>query len=79
MSVEQAMVMIYRLFGSPKVTDAGVLDSYKDASQISPCARDAVAFSITNKLLVPDGKILPQSPISVKALRYAIGQIGMAD
>lgn len=79
MSVEQAMVMIYRLFGSPKVTDAGVLDSYKDASQISPWARDAVAFSITNKLLVPDGKILPQSPIRVKALRYAIGQIGMAD
>ena len=79
MTVEQAMVMIYRLFGSPKVTDAGVLDSYKDASQISPWARDAVAFSITNKLLVPDGKILPQSPISVKALRYAIGQIGMAD
>ena len=79
MSVEQAMVMIYRLCGSPKVTDAGVLDSYKDASQISPWARDAVAFSITNKLLVPDGKILPQSPISVKALRYAIGQIGMAD
>lgn len=79
MGVEQAMVMIYRLFGSPKVTDAGVLDSYKDASQISPWARDAVAFSITNKLLVPDGKILPQSPISVKALRYAIGQIGMAD
>lgn len=79
MSVEQAMVMIYRLLGSPKVTDAGVLDSYKDASQISPWARDAVAFSITNKLLVPDGKILPQSPISVKALRYAIGQIGMAD
>lgn len=79
MSVEQAMVMIYRLFGSPKVTDAGVLGSYKDASQISPWARDAVAFSITNKLLVPDGKILPQSPISVKALRYAIGQIGMAD
>lgn len=79
MSVEQAMVMIYRLFGSPKVTGAGVLDSYKDASQISPWARDAVAFSITNKLLVPDGKILPQSPISVKALRYAIGQIGMAD
>lgn len=78
MSVEQAMVMIYRLLGSPKVTDAGVLDSYKDASQISPWARDAVAFSITNKLLVPDGKILPQSPISVKALRYAIGQIGMA-
>ena len=28
---------------------------------------------------VPDGKILPQSPISVKALRYAIGQIGMTD
>lgn len=79
MNIEQAMVMIYRLFGSPKVTDAGVLDSYKDASQISPWARDAVAFSITNKLLVPDGKILPQSPISVKALRYAIGQIGMAD
>ena len=79
MTVEQAMVMIYRLFGSPKVTDADILDRYEDSDQISPWARDAVAFSITNKLLVPDGKILPQSPISVKALRYAIGQIGMAD
>ena len=79
MSVEQATVMIYRLFGSPKVTDADILDRYEDGDQISPWARDAVAFAIANKLLVPDGKILPQSPISVKALRYAIGQIGMVD
>ena len=61
------------------MTDAGVLDSYKDASQISPWARDAVAFAITNKLLEPGDAIQPQSPITMKALRYAIGQIGMAD
>lgn len=61
------------------MTDVDILDRYQDGGQVSPWARDAVAFSITNKLLVPDGKILPQSPISVKALRYAIGQIGMAD
>lgn len=79
MSVEQAMVMIYRLFGSPKVTDTGVLEQYKDASQISPWAQDAVAFAITNKLLEPGDAIQPQSPITIKALRYAIGQIGMAD
>lgn len=79
MTVEQAMVMIYRLFGSPKVTDAGVLDRYQDGEQVSPWARDAVVFAITNKLLEPDGKILPQAPISVRALRYAIGQIGQAD
>ena len=79
MTVEQAMVMIYRLFGSPKVTDTGVLDQYKDASQISPWAQDAVAWTITNKLLEPGDAIRPQSPITIKALRYAIGQIGMAD
>lgn len=79
MTVEQAMVMIYRLFGSPKVTDADILDRYQDGGQVSSWAQDAVAFAITNKLLEPDWKILPRSPISVKALRYAIGQIGMAD
>lgn len=79
MSVEQAMVMIYRLFGSPKVADTRVLDQYEDASQISSWARDAVAFAITNKLLEPGDAIHPQSPITMKALRYAIGQIGMAD
>ena len=79
MSVEQAMVMIYRLFGSPKVTETGVLEQYKDASQLSPWARDAVAWTITNKLLEPGDAIQPQSPITMKALRYAIGQIGMAD
>lgn len=79
MTVEQAMVMIYRLFGSPKVTDADILDRYEDGDQISPWARDAVAFAITNKLLEPGDEILPQESISLKALRYAIGQIGMAD
>lgn len=79
MTVEQAMVMIYRLFGSPKVTNTGVLDQYEDGDQISPWARDAVAFAITNKLLEPEGELLPQSPISMKALRYAIGQIVAAD
>ena len=79
MTVEQAMVMIYRLFGSPKVTDADILDRYQDGGQVSPWARDAVAFAISNKLLEPGDAIQPQSPITMKALRYAIGQIGMAD
>lgn len=79
MTVEQAMVMIYRLFGSPKVTDVDILDRYQDGGQVSPWARDAVAFAITNKLLEPGDAIQPQSPITMKALRYAIGQIGMAD
>lgn len=79
MTVEQAMVMIYRLFGSPKVTDADILDRYQDGGQASPWARDAVAFAISNKLLELGDAIQPQSPITMKALRYAIGQIGMAD
>ena len=61
------------------MTDVDILDRYQDGGQVSPWARDAVAFAITNKLLEPDGKIRPQSPITMKALRYAIGQIGMAD
>ena len=79
MTVEQAMVMVYRLFGSPKVTDADILDRYQDGGQVSPWARDAVAFAISNKLLELGDAIQPQSPITMKALRYAIGQIGMAD
>ena len=79
MTVEQAMVMVYRLFGSPKVTDADILDRYQDGGQASPWARDAVAFAISNKLLELGDAIQPQSPITMKALRYAIGQIGMAD
>ena len=38
-----------------------------------------MAFAITNKLLEPGDEIQPQSPITMKTLRYAIGQIGMAD
>ena len=36
MSVEQAVVMIYRLFGSTKATDAGILDRYQDGNKVSP-------------------------------------------
>ena len=36
MSVEQAMVMIYRLFGSTKATDADILDRYQDGNKVSP-------------------------------------------
>lgn len=42
MTVEQALVMIYRFFGSP-VADQSVLDSYSDGGQISAWARDAAA------------------------------------
>lgn len=79
MTIGHGMVMIYRLFGSPKVTDTGILDQYEDRGQVFPWVRDSVAFAITNKLLEPGDAIQPQLPISVKALRYAIGQIGMAD
>ena len=36
MSVEQAVVMIYRLFGSTKATDADILDRYQDGNKVSP-------------------------------------------
>ena len=61
------------------MTDVDILNRYEDSDQVSPWARDAVAFAITNKLLEPGDAIQPQSPITMKALRYAIGQIGMAD
>ena len=35
------------------MTDADILDRYQDGGQVSPWARDAVAFTITNKLLEP--------------------------
>ena len=60
------------------MTDVDILDRYQDGGQVSPWARDAVAFAITNKLLEPGDAIQPQESISLKALRYAIGQIGMA-
>lgn len=78
-TVEQVMITVYRLFGSPKVSDTSVLDQYEDGSDVSDWAKDAVAWAITNKLLVPDGKILPQSSITMKDMRYTISQIGMAD
>ena len=61
------------------MTDVDILDRYQDGGQVSPWARDAVAWTITNKLLEPGDAIQPQSPITMKTLRYAIGQIGMAD
>ena len=65
MSVEQAVVMIYRLFGSTKATDADILDRYQDGNKVSPppWERDAVAFAISNKLMEPDNAIQPQTPI----------------
>ena len=36
MSVEQAVVMIYRLFGSTTATDAVILDRYQDGNTVSP-------------------------------------------
>ena len=35
------------------MTDVNILDRYQDGGQVSPWARDAVAFAITNKLLEP--------------------------
>lgn len=78
-TVEQAMATIYRLYGSPQVSDTSVLDQYEDGCDVSYWAKNAVAWTITNKMLVPDGKILPQSSINMKDIRYAINQIGMAD
>ncbi len=77
MTVEQAMVMIYRFFGSP-AADQSVLARYEDGAQVSPWARDAVAWTIASEIFRPDGQISPQAPVTVEALTACLGQIVVA-
>lgn len=44
MTVEQAMVMIYRFFSSP-FADQSVLNSYEDGDLVSSWAKDAMAWT----------------------------------
>ena len=77
MTVEQAMVMIYRFFGSP-AADQAVLSGYEDGGQVSPWARDAVAWTITSQVFQPHGAIAPQAQITVEELAACLGQIAVA-
>lgn len=76
MTVEQAMVMIYRFFGNP-AADQSVLNRYEDGNLISAWARDAVAWTIANQVFRPDGTISPQTPITVETLTACLGQIAV--
>lgn len=78
MTVEQAMVMIYRFFGNPDIDSKPVLDKFEDSDQISPWAKDAIAWTIENGLSKVDKKILPQSQITKDDLTYATSQIVVA-
>ena len=77
MTVEQAMVMIYRFFGSP-AADLSVLDKVEGSNRISPWAKNAVAWAIASGIFRPAKTISPQSPITVEELTYSIGQIVVA-
>ncbi len=77
MTVEQAMVMIYRFFSSP-AADQSVLNHYEDGSRVSAWAKDAVAWTIANEVFQPDGTISPQEPITVEELATCLGQIVVA-
>ena len=77
MTMEQALVMIYRFFGSP-AADLTVLDGLAGSGQISPWARDAVAWTLANGFLSDPEIISPQAPITVEELTYSLGQIVVA-
>ena len=77
MTVEQAMVMIYRFWGSPDV-DTSVLNRYEDGGLVSAWARDAVAWTIVNEVFCPNVVISPKRPITVEELTICLGQIVVA-
>lgn len=77
MAVEQAMVMIYRFFGSP-AADLPVLDKVEGSNRISPWAKSAMAWAIASEIFKPAKMSFPQSPITVEELTYSIGQIVVA-
>lgn len=77
MTVEQAMVMLYRFFSSP-AADQSVLNGYEDGGQISAWAKDAVSWAITNEVIRPDGTISLQKPITAEELAVCLGQIVVA-
>lgn len=60
MTMEQAMVMIYRFFGSPS-SDLSVLDGITGSDQISSWAENAVAWTIASEITKPSGTISPLS------------------
>lgn len=77
MTVEQAMVMIYRFFGSP-ATDISVLDGINGSDQISFWAKDAAAWTIANEIFQPGKTVFPHEPITVEELSACLGQIVVA-
>lgn len=77
MTVEQAMLMIYRFFGSPDA-DLSILGGVKGGDQVSPWAKDAVAWTMAAEVLRPAGSISPQAQITVEGLTYSISQIVVA-
>ncbi|MBD5134138.1 MAG: S-layer homology domain-containing protein [Clostridiales bacterium] len=50
MTVEQAMAMIYRFFGSPSA-DLSILDGLENRGQVSPWAREGMAWALANGFL----------------------------
>lgn len=78
MTIEQAMVMIYRFLGTPAVNNKFVLNKFEDSDQISVWAKDAIVWMIENELFKPDKEISPKSQISKEQLVYATSQIAVA-
>ena len=77
MTVEQAMVMLYRFSKSP-AADQTVLDRYEDGGQVSAWAKNAVSWTITIGAVPPNGSITPQALINVEELAACLDQIVVA-
>ena len=77
MTVEQAMVMLYRFSKSP-AADQTVLDRYEDGGQVSAWAKNAVSWAITIGAVPPNGSITPQALINVEELAACLDQIVVA-
>lgn len=77
MTVEQALVMIWRFVGSP-AADLSVLSAYSDHMQLSAWARDSAAWAIANGVYQPNEKIGPTEPITMEQLSRCLGQIAVA-
>ena len=78
MTVEEAMVMIHNFFGNPLIGSKAVLEKYEDSAQVSPWAKNAVAWTIENGLLKADKKIDPKAQITREDFAYAVSQIVVA-
>ena len=63
------------LFRAVQKAIIATLTEHAPAPEVRP---DAVTWAVEQKMLIPDGMLLPKAPIGSAALSYAIAQIAVA-